>query len=129
MKPKLPGFFFQSGNQALVEADGGVALAADDVVVMVISLFREVESFSAKRDSLKKAGFIKRFEDPVDGGAIAGGGTHLGVNLVWRERSVGFFDKAKDSPTTRSGLQTCLAKGIVCSPCVARMGHKEVRCG
>lgn len=109
---ELTGFFLKRGNQALVEADGGVAFAADDVVVMVLRLLREVESFSPKRDSLQEAGFIKGFEDPIDSSAIAGGGTDLGINLVWRERSDGFFNEAKDGPATRGGFQARLAKGV-----------------
>ena len=99
------GFFLKRGNQALVEADGGVAFAADDVVVMMLRLLWKVESFSPKRDSLQEAGFIQGFEDPIDSGSIAGGGTDLGINLVWGERSGGFFDEAKDSSTTRGGFQ------------------------
>jgi hypothetical protein len=112
VEAELTCFFFQGRNQALVEADGGVTFAADDVVVMVLRLFREVESFSPKRDSLQEAGFIKGFENPIDSGSIAGGGTDLGINLVWRERSDGFFDEAKDGSATRGGFQARLAKGV-----------------
>jgi hypothetical protein len=52
VEAELTGFFLKRGNQALVEADGGVAFAADDVVVMMLRLLRKVESFSPKRDSL-----------------------------------------------------------------------------
>jgi len=113
----------------LVEADGGVAFATDDVVVMVVRLLRKVESFSPKRDSLQETGFIKGFENPIDGGAIAGGGTHLCINLVWGERSDGFFDDAKDSSATRGGFQARLAKGIGSFPWRVCVRHRELRCG
>ena len=96
MEAELTGFFLKRGNQALVEADGGVAFAADDVVVMVLRLLGKVESFSPKRDSLQEAGFIKGFEDPIDSGSIAGSGTDLGINIVWRKRSDGFFKNFKN---------------------------------
>ena len=93
---ELTGFFLKRGNQALVEADGGVAFATDDVVVMVLRLLRKVESFSPKRDSLQEAGFIKGFEDPIDSGSVAGSRTDLGINVIWRERSDGFFKDFKN---------------------------------
>jgi len=96
VEAELTGFFFQGRNQALVEADGGVAFAADDVVVMVLRLLGKVESFSPKRDSLQETGFIKGFEDPIDSGSIAGSGTDLGINMVWREGSDGFFKNFKN---------------------------------
>ena len=96
VEAELTGFFLKRGNQALVEADGGVAFAADDVVVMVLGLLGKVESFSPKRDSLQEAGFIKGFEDPIDSGSIASCGTDLGINVVWRKRSDGFFEDFKN---------------------------------
>ena len=96
MEAELAGFFLERCDQALVEADGGVAFAADDVVVMVLRLLGKVESFSPKRDSLQEAGFIKGFEDPIDSGSIAGSGTDLGINIVWRKRSDGFFKNFKN---------------------------------
>ena len=96
VEAELTGFFLKRGNQTLVEADGGVAFAADDVVVMVLRLLRKVEGFTPKRDSLQKAGFIKGFEDPIDSGSIAGSRTDLGINVVWRKRSDGFFKDSKN---------------------------------
>ena len=34
--------FFEGGDEAFVEADGGVALPADDVVVMVVRLLGKI---------------------------------------------------------------------------------------
>jgi hypothetical protein len=96
VEAELTCFFLKRGNQALVEADGGVAFAADDVVVMVLGLLGKVESFSPKRDSLQEAGFIKGFEDPIDSGSIASSGADLGINMVWRKRSDGFFKNFKN---------------------------------
>ena len=96
MEAELTCFFLKRGNQALVEADGRVAFAADDVVVMVLGLLGKVESFSPKRDSLQETGFIKGFEDPIDSGSIAGSGSDLGINVVWRQRSDGFFKNFKN---------------------------------
>jgi hypothetical protein len=96
VEAELTGFFLKRGNQTLVEADGGVAFAADDVVVMVLRLLGKVESFSPKRDSLQEAGFIKGFEDPIDSGSIAGSGSDLGINVVWRQRSDCFFKNFKN---------------------------------
>ena len=39
---ELAGFFFQGGDEAFVEADGGVALPADDVVVMVVGFLGKI---------------------------------------------------------------------------------------
>jgi len=128
VEAELTGCFLKRGNQALVEADGGVAFAADDVVVMVLRLLGKVESFSPKRDSLQKAGFIKGFEDPIDSGSIAGGRADLGVDLFGGEGGAGFFDQAKDSPATRGGFQARLAKGIGSFPCGVFVRHKESRC-
>jgi hypothetical protein len=128
VEAELTCFFLKRGNQALVEADGGVAFAAYDVVVMVLRLLRKVKSFSPKRDSLQESGFIQGFEDPIDSGSIAGGGTDLGMNLVWGERSDGFFDEAKDSSTTWGGFQARLAKGIGSFPCRVCVRHRKLRC-
>ena len=50
--------------------------------MMVVGLFGQVESFSFEGDSLDEASLTERVEDPVDGGAIAGGGAGFGVDLV-----------------------------------------------
>ena len=71
MEAELTGFFFQGGDQALVEADGGVALAADDVVVMVVGLLGKVKGFAFEGESLGEACLAEGVEDPVDGGAVA----------------------------------------------------------
>jgi hypothetical protein len=112
VEAELTGFFFQGRNQALVEADGGVAFAADDVVVMVLRLLGKVESFSPKRDSLQEAGFIKGFEDPIDSGSIAGSGTDLGIDLLRGEGGAGFFKEAEDSPAAGGGFEACLAERV-----------------
>ena len=82
LEAELAGFFLERCDEALVEADGGVTFAADDVVVVVIGLFGKIESFSFEGDSLDEASLAERIEDPVDGGAIAGGGAGFGVDLV-----------------------------------------------
>ena len=38
MEAELFGFFFQRGDEAFVEADGGAAFSADDVVMVVAGL-------------------------------------------------------------------------------------------
>ena len=50
--------------------------------MVVVGLFGKIESFSFERDSLDEASLSERVEDPVDGGAIAGGGAGFGVDLV-----------------------------------------------
>jgi len=71
LKAELAGFFFQWGDEALVEADGGAALAANDVVMVVARLLGQVEGFAIEGDSLGEAGLAERVEDAVDGGAVA----------------------------------------------------------
>jgi len=50
--------------------------------MVVVGLFGKVESFSFEGDSLDEASLAERLEDPIDGGAIAGGGAGFGVDLV-----------------------------------------------
>ena len=42
LKAELAGFFLERCDEALVEADGGVTFAADDVVVVVVRLLGKV---------------------------------------------------------------------------------------
>ena len=71
LKAELVGFFFQWGDEALVEADGGAALAANDVVMVVARLLGQVEGFAFEGESLGEAGLAEGVEDSVDGGAVA----------------------------------------------------------
>ena len=71
LKAELVGFFFQWGDEALVEADGGAALAANDVVMVVARLLGKIKSFALEGESLGEASLVERVEDAVDGGAVA----------------------------------------------------------
>jgi hypothetical protein len=53
VEAELAGFFFQRGDQALVEAYGRVAFTADDMVVVVGRFLGEVEFFSSDDNSLE----------------------------------------------------------------------------
>ena len=50
--------------------------------MVMVGLFGKVKSFSFEGDSLDEASLAERLQDPVDGGAIAGGGAGFGVDLV-----------------------------------------------
>ena len=112
LEAELAGFFLERCDEALVEADGGVTFAADDVVVVVIGLFGKIESFSFEGDSLEEACLAEGFEDSVDGGAVAGGGADLGVDLLGGEGGAGFFKEAEDSPAAGGGLEASSAERI-----------------
>jgi hypothetical protein len=47
LEAELFGLFFQWGDQALIETDGGAAFPADDVVMMVIRFLGKIEGFAA----------------------------------------------------------------------------------
>ena len=111
VEAELAGFFLERCDEALVEADGGVTFAANDVVVVVIGLFGKIESFSFEGDSLEEACLAEGFEDSVDGGAVAGGGADLGVNLLGGEGGGKFCQYGKDGATARSGFKPCFAEG------------------
>jgi len=71
VEAELFGLLFQWGDQAFVEADGGTAFAANNVVMMVIRLLGEIEGFSGQDDPLDQAGLPEGLQDAVDGGAVA----------------------------------------------------------
>ena len=89
-----------------------MTFAADDVVVVVIGLFGKIESFYFEGDSLEEACLAEGFEDSVDGGAVAGGGADLGVDLLGGEGGAGFFKVAVDSPAAGGGLEASSAEKI-----------------
>ena len=89
-----------------------MTFAADDVVVVVIGLFGKIESFSFEGDSLEEACLAEGFEDSVDGGAVAGGGADLGVDLLGGEGGAGFFKEAEDSPAAGGGFEASSAERI-----------------
>lgn len=71
MEAELFGFFFQRGDKAFVEAYGGAAFSADDVVMVVAGLLGKIEGFALQDEALNEAGLPEGLEDAVDGGAIA----------------------------------------------------------
>jgi len=61
---------------------------------------------------LGEAGLAEGVEDSVDGGAVAGGGADLGIDLLGGEGGAGFFKEAEDGPAAGGGFEACLAEGV-----------------
>ena len=71
VEAELFGPLFKGGDEAFVQADGGAAFPADDVVMVVAGLLGKIEGFALQEEALNEAGLPEGFEDAVDGGAIA----------------------------------------------------------
>lgn len=112
VESELLGLFFQRRDQALVEANGGAAFAADDVVMVVTGLLGKVEGFPAQNDALNQAGFAKGLEDAIDGGPVADLRPHFGKNLLRGEGGGGLCEGCENPPAAGGGFQTGPAKGV-----------------
>ena len=71
VKAELFSLFFQRGDQALIETDGGAAFPADDVVMVVAGFLRKIEGLSCQNDPLNQAGFAEGLQNSINGGAVA----------------------------------------------------------
>lgn len=112
VEAELFGLFFQRGEQAFVEADGGAAFSADDMVMVVAGLLGKIEGFPCQNDSLEQAGFPQGLKDAVDGGAVADLRTHLRKDLFRGEGGRGLGEHVEDCPTAGSGLQARFAEWV-----------------
>jgi len=68
---KLLGLLLQWGDQTFIQADGGAAFPADDVVMVVTGLLGKIKGFPVENDPLDETCFPQGFQNAVDGGAIA----------------------------------------------------------
>ena len=71
MESQLLGFFFQRGDQALVETDGGAAFPADDVVMVMTGLLGKIEGLASQDNTLDQTNLAEGLQDAVDGGPVA----------------------------------------------------------
>jgi len=78
---ELFGPFFQRRDEAFVQADGGAAFPADNVVMVVAGLLGKIEGFSGENDPLDQARLPQRFQDAVDRGPVTDLRTHLGESV------------------------------------------------
>jgi len=96
MKAELAGLLFQWRDEAFVQADGRAAFPADNVVMVVVRLFREVERFSFENEALDQAGLPQGFQNSIHRGSVADLGSDLGVNLLGGEGRGGLVKDFQD---------------------------------
>lgn len=112
MEAELAGFFFQRRDQTFIEADGGAAFPADDVVMVMAGLLRKIKGLALENESLNQAGLPEGFQNSVDGGPVADLRSHLGMNLFRGEGEEAFSSTWRTArrpgvdfrPACRSGL-------------------------
>ena len=104
VEAELFGLLFQGGDQALVEADGGAAFTADDMVMVVVGLLGKVEGFSAQNDTLNQAGFAEGLQDAINRGSVADLRPNSGEDLLRGEGRGSLFESLEDPPAAWGGF-------------------------
>ena len=81
METEIKGYLFKRCYHALLKADGGIALSADHMVVVVRRFLGKVELLAFDNHALEESRLIQGVKDPVNGRPVADFTAYQGMNL------------------------------------------------